>query len=276
MVRMLIHAGFHKTGTTSVQKTLAHNQRLVSRHIRVFLRKDMIAVCEAARAYSASRNPLDLITFSYEFASFLEDLDPNDERNICISSEDLCGHMPGRRGLQTYDAAPYLMKAIVHTMERALPETPETLFYFSTRDASGWLRSCYAQHLGAVRMKLSLPEYMHDYQDSANLAKIVAMARIAVEPHKVVTHALEEFSQTRLGPLQPISRYLEMPRRLQRNLELLPPANVSLPQSILSEYLRINQSDLDYNDVRKAKNQAMQRWQDTLTKTQDAPPAQRS
>ncbi len=52
MRRIVIHAGFHKTGTTTVQQTLKAHATVLAPHLQVVLREDMEAVCEAARAYS--------------------------------------------------------------------------------------------------------------------------------------------------------------------------------------------------------------------------------
>lgn len=53
MRRVIIHAGFHKTGTNSLQQTLRDDLHLL-------LRPAMLALCEYARAYSRSREKYDL------------------------------------------------------------------------------------------------------------------------------------------------------------------------------------------------------------------------
>ena len=217
MARMLVHAGFHKTGTTSVQRMLAHNKRALSSEVHVFLRSHMVAVCESARAFSASRDNLDLLAFTYELSEFVQKLDLTDGKHVCLSSEDLLGHMPGRRKLMAYDAAPILMKAFVHTVERVMPEPPELVFYFSTRNADGWLESCHMQHLRAVRMTLSLQEYKQAYADSARLDRIVDMVRLAVAPHRAEAVALEQCKDTPLGPLTPILDLLDISPELRRS-----------------------------------------------------------
>lgn len=260
MARMLVHAGFHKTGTTSVQRMLAHDKRALSRETHVFLRSHMVAVCESARAFSASRDNLDLLAFTYELSEFLQKLDMTDGKHVCLSSEDLLGHMPGRRKLMTYDAAPILMKAFVHTVERVMPDPPELTFYFSTRGADDWLKSCHTQHLRAVRMKQSLDEYKQGYAESARLDKIVDMVRLAVAPHRVEATALEQCKDTPLGPLTPILDLLDISSDLRGRLRPLPAANVSLPDTLREEFLRINQSDLSYDEARRAKQVVRRKW----------------
>ena len=65
-MRLVLHAGFHKTGTTSLQQTLRKNKRLLSRHWRVFTRLGQEPLCEAARAYSVRREPLERALLAHE------------------------------------------------------------------------------------------------------------------------------------------------------------------------------------------------------------------
>jgi hypothetical protein len=99
MRRFVVHAGFHKTGTTTVQDTLRANASLLTTHLRVLLRPDMLALCEAARAFSASRGDPEMARFRHAAAELVEGWDRNDPRPILLASEDLAGHMPGRRKL---------------------------------------------------------------------------------------------------------------------------------------------------------------------------------
>lgn len=260
MTRILVHSGFHKTGTTSVQKMLVHNRARLERHIRFLTRPGMIGACEAARAYSASRHPADLTEFASEIAAVFETVDVEDDRPLLLSSEDLSGLMPGRRNIKRYDAAPLLMKAIADTAMAAFNEPPELIFFYSTRNGPDWLRSCYAQHLRAVRMKLSLDEYCEKYAPSADLDDIIEQVRSSVRGCKVVSAPLEEIGKRPIGPLAALLDALGMPGRARRHLDVLPPANVSMPQELLEAMLEANRSDLSDAEVSKAKFEARRIW----------------
>lgn len=260
MPRMLIHAGFHKTGTTSVQNTLAHNKALLAPVLRIFLRKQIPSICENARAYSASRDKIDLISFSYEVAQFLEALDPDDPRDILISAEDLCGLMPGRRNLTRYDAAPLLLKAFVLTAEKILPDSVDLAFYFSMRAPDTWLPSCYAQHLRVIRMVLSEAEYCDTFAESANLRKVVDSVRFAVSPIPVLATPIEQTNNKPYGVLSPIFDHLNLPQNIVKDLKVLPPANVSLPTELRQEFLRLNRDVTNRGALKKAKNRARRHY----------------
>ncbi|TCL08030.1 hypothetical protein BXY66_0061 [Shimia isoporae] len=259
-MKILVHSGFHKTGTTSVQKMLVHNRARLERHIRFLTKPGMIGACEAARAYSVSRHPADLTEFASEIAAVFEEVDTSDPRPLILSSEDLSGHMPGRRGLTSYDAAPLLMKAIANTAEAAFAERPDLIFYYSTRTSDDWLRSCYAQHLRAIRMTMTFGEYRSQYAESADLDAIINRVRDTVGPYKVVSAPLEEAGARPIGPLATIMDALEMPGRARRHLDILPPANVSMPEELLDAMLLANRSDLSDSEVSKAKSEARRIW----------------
>lgn len=260
MARMVIHAGFHKTGTSTVQRMLKKNRRILSRECLVFDHSHMPSVSENARSYSVSRDLLDLLAFTYELAEFLERFKGKLERNVCLSSENLLGHMPGRRGLKTYDAAPILMKAFVHTVERVMKEPPEMVFYFSTRDAETWLKSCHSQHLRAVRMTMTTERYKELFAESAHLGRIIDMVRLAVKPHRVETARLEEIGTLPLGPVTPILDLLDISPALRDKLQPVPVTNQALPEELVQEFLDINQSEMSWKDVPVAKQAARDRW----------------
>lgn len=261
MPKLLVHAGFHKTGTTSTQKMLFKNRARLADRVQVFLRQDFASVCEWARAYSASREAYDLAGYRHELGAFLDALPKApDQQHVILSSEDLLGHMPGRRGLTGYDAAPELMQTFVDTARQVLPEPPDMTFYFSVRDALPWLRSCHGQHLRTVKMTLDEATYIDTYRDSARLGRIIDLVRIAVAPHRVAWGRLEDSRTLPLGPLEPILDPLEISPSLRARLRALPPQNEALPEALRQSYLRINRSDLPRPEAQQAKKQALQKW----------------
>ena len=264
MGRLLIHAGFHKTGTTSVQRLLSKNKRLLSPVTHVFLRKHVLAASEAARAYSANRDPADLLAFSAALADFLETLDMQDDRDIIISCEDLSGLMPGRRDLRAYDIAPLLMKAAALVIARVLGDRiDDVIFYFSLRAPDPWLRSCHAQHLRAIRMTLDAEEYAREYATSADLPRMVEKIRIATAPYRVETAWLEDCSDAPLGPLTPIADLLGWPSALREKIRMQPRANVSMPPELQDAFLEINRTAENFDAARKAKQALRRRHLDT-------------
>ncbi|WP_339768212.1 hypothetical protein [uncultured Pseudosulfitobacter sp.] len=248
-MRIIIHAGFHKTGTTTVQKTLRANREDLRPHCRIILRPGMVALCEAARAYSVSRSQTDLALIQYEAAALADGWAARG-KDIVISSEDLAGHMPGRRGLTAYDATPRIMKALVQAFAAAAPDAQQVL-YFTTRAAAPWLRSCYVQHLRATRITQDADEYAADMAGSANLDQIVAQVADAVPHVQVIAQPLEACT-TPLGPLAPL---LDLLGGIDpATLTPRPPDNTAPPQGKIDAMLALNRSALSDADWRVAKD----------------------
>lgn len=254
--QVIVHPGFHKTGTTTVQRGLRQNRGGLRDHLRFILRPGMLSVCEAARAYSESRSQLDLALFQYELAQLAEGWDMNDSRPILLCSEDLSGHMPGRRGLTEFDATPKLMRTMANTLTTILPGC-QVQFYFSTRAAAPWLTSCYAQHLKASRIVLDADDYATSYQNSANLDAIVDAVATAVAPHPVQRCALEDSQNLPLGPLDPLLDLIELPADVRAAIIPQPQTNIARTQSTLDQLLTLNRSNLDTAALHAAKKDLM-------------------
>ncbi|MDO6484539.1 hypothetical protein [Shimia thalassica] len=260
MTRMLIHAGFHKTGTSTVQKMLDVNRETLAPLAQVYLHDQLAETCNAARTFSAKRRSVALKKFAAGMKTFFQSLPKDDPRDIVISAEDLSGLMPGRRNQSSYGAAPLLMKAMLLSLEEALTEPPELIFYYSLRDPHSWLTSCHAHHVRVVRMTQSKEDFFADHLEAADLQHAVDRVRVAVAPHRIETAWLHDTQNAPLGPLQPIADLLQWPREICEKIKPVAPVNVGLPKPLTSEILLLNQSDLDIKALNRAKMEARKKW----------------
>ena len=252
MRRILIHAGFHKTGTTHLQQTLRANRAALRPDIRLVLRPGMTALCESARAYSKSREDYALGLVKYEAAQLIERLEGESAKTIIISSEDLSGHIPGRHNLHGYGAAPHLMRALSVAFAAASPDDT-VAFYFTTRKAEPWLRSCYAQHLRAVRMVWDEDDYVKRMASSADHAAIIDLIRPEVSSHTVTCAQLEDYSNDPLGLAGAVLDHLGFDPARRAALTPSDKRNAALSDTLNAELLALNRSDMPPPELRKAK-----------------------
>lgn len=252
MRRILIHAGFHKTGTTHLQQTLRANRAALRPDIRLVLKPGMKALCESARAYSRSREDYDLGMVKYEAAMLVQQLENEDAPTIILTSEDLSGHMPGRYGLHGYGAAPHLMRALSVAFGTAAPDATLT-FFFTTRAAEPWLRSCYAQHLRSVRMVWDEDDYLKRLKSSADHDAILDLIKPEISDHALLDASLEEYAAKRLGTADALLQSLGLPAERRDGLVASEQRNAALPEAIKSELLALNRSDLNESALRAAK-----------------------
>lgn len=254
MRRVVIHAGFHKTGTTSLQQTLRANRAALRPEIRLVLRPGMTALCDSARAYSRSREDYDLGMVKYEAALLIESLQAEQATTLVISSEDLSGHMPGRHGLHGYGAAPHLMRALSVAFKTAAPDD-EVSFFFTTRAADPWLRSCYAQNLRASRMVLDEADYLKRRKTSADHDRILEEIKRETPGHALIDARLEDHGDRPLGIAEAMLDYLQFDEKRRKTLVAgkAHTRNPKLPDALLTEFLALNRSDLSPVDLKKAK-----------------------
>ncbi len=253
-MRLIVHAGFHKTGTSSIQQTLAANRAALTPAYRIMLKDDMAGMTEAARAYSRTLDDVEWSLFLYEAAQVLGNLDPADTRPILMSCEDLAGHMPFRHAQTDYVAAPRIMAGMISVAQDTLGAGVASLeFLFTTRAPAPWVKSCYAQHVRATRMTDDLDTFRRTALPHADLNAMVDRIAAAVAPARVHRAALEDIATGPLGPLDALLDVAEVPADLRATLAPLPPANTSVPQDLLTELLAMNRSDTPWKTLRDEK-----------------------
>lgn len=244
---LIVHAGFHKTGTTTLQNTLAAHTDLLRDHAQIILRPDMAALCEAARAYSVSRSEFDLGLVKYEAAALAEEWSHD---AVILSSEDLSGHMPGRHGLADYGAAPRLAQAMADTW-RTATKSVQIHWIYTTRAAAPWLASCHVQHLRAARMTMDADAYAAQFATSADLDGIVMQTRDCVDGAKVTSLPLETHGA---NLAEPLLKAAQIPNGIRHQVVPARPANTSPGPEHIAALVDLNRSDLSHDDWRAAQN----------------------
>lgn len=253
MTKIVIHAGFHKTGTSSVQAMLDKNRRILSRQLQLFLRPDFEDLAAAAREFSVKPNEERLTEVIRAAAVFFDGLDPEDPRPILMSSEDLSGHMPGRHGLDRYDAASLVMSQLAEAARLRFGESCKVQFYFSTRAREDWLRSSWWQNLRSTRLTLDFDTYCQQIAAAADLDTVLDDIADAVAPDRVANCALEVSTLSEHGPLTPLLDLLDIPEVTRAKLRLLPPENVQPGIGLEDALLALNRSGLNDHNLSEAK-----------------------
>lgn len=258
-MRMIVHAGFHKSGTTSVQTMLRSGRAAVQSEFRLFLRNPIRAVCESARAWSIRREPLELSLYQFELADWMTGLDRDDPRPILISAEDLAGHMPGRHKLLRYDAAPVLMASFTEIAQEVFPGIALD-FAFSTRDSAAWMRSAHAQNIRATRSVETADAFIARMAASTDLIADAQAVRDALPDGANLHHwRLEDHTDGPLGPLDPLLDLAGASDALRARIVPEPPSNKSLPPHKLEELRLLNGSDAPRDALHALKRAVMLR-----------------
>lgn len=251
--RVVLHAGFHKTGTSTVQTVLRDNRAALKPYLRALLKPGMGDLLPAARGYSTWRDPLTLAKFRRRFEALLRAHTGMPRRTLCLSAEELSGHMPGRGALADYTAAPVLATEMAKALQTILPKT-EVMFVFSTRAPDDWLHSAYWEHVKSSSMTLEFGDFAARYARAADLDDIVARVR-ASQPCPVHSHSLETALTHPGGPAGPVLDLCGVPEAVQSALPR-PRANARPAPEVLLALLQANRDYTD-RDRRKAAKQAI-------------------
>lgn len=257
-MRLLVHAGFHKTGTTSIQRTLDANRTTLAPVLRILLKPDMIAVTEAARACSRAQDEIEWTRFLDEVRLLFQSLDATDPRPVLMSCEDLAGHMPFRYALPDYGAAPRLAGGLAEMAEAVFPGA-RIDFVFTTRSAEAWVRSCWAQHVRATRFTEDIDSYAVRAMPHADLDAMAGRVAAAIAPRPLHRLRLEDAGGLRLGPLDPLLDIAGVPQDQRSRLEPMPPAKRSPPERVLQAMLDLNRSDIPWITLREEKRKLLRK-----------------
>lgn len=254
--RVVIHAGFHKTGTSTVQQVLRANRPQLKPHLRSLLKGQMQDTISAARGFSTWRDPLSLTKFGNRLTTALTTIPPMPNRVLCLSAEELSGHLPGRGDLRDYSAAAPLAVEMARVVIAEFPGT-ELVFFYSTRHPDAWLRSAYWEHVRSSSLTMGWDDYAETYAASADLDSAVDSVAAAL-PCAVHRARLEDSALRPGGPAAPLLDLCDVPPAELAALTLPPPVNERRDPAILLALLAANRDYTD-RDTRTAAKQAILR-----------------
>ena len=278
MTRVIIHPGFHKTGTTSLQQFLDLNANALAPHVRVIMKPQMEDVAKCARDCSNHAGfgsfllgPIRRATFRRQFADLLVRSPLEQGQILLISCEALVGRMPGRDNVKAFDAAAGLAKDMAHVAERHFGSDLDLTFFYTTRSAKSWMKSAYSHLLHQSRFTLSEAEFLAKYKRAGNLDEITHAITKVAAPHRLITSALEETASQPFGPATDLLKLLELPEEVIKNLEAARHLNRKLTNAELDKLKRINSKDVDETElslmkrrfIRKQRKRAQRRQNDT-------------
>ncbi|SEO70918.1 hypothetical protein SAMN04490248_11021 [Salinihabitans flavidus] len=245
---IVVHAGFHKTGTTTVQATLRANRTALLPHLAIWMRPRLRPTVLAARGFSTWRDAPSRAKLAIRLTELTETLPGLKSRGLILSAEELSGHMPGRPGIDDYSAVPILMSEIAGALQNRFPLS-DLHIVFTTRAAADWLPSSYWEHVKSSSLTESYEAFAARLPRAADFAPVVEKTARAVAPASV--HALPPTSDHPLGHAGDILRFFDLPAGLE--LQAVPPANTRPPQPVLDQLLTINRTVHDPAARRDAK-----------------------
>ncbi len=253
--RIVIHAGFHKTGTTTIQQTLKLNRPVLKPVLRSVLRPGMKDLLSAAREFSTDRDALSRAKFHNRFGSFLYELPPMRRRVLCLSAEELSGHLPGRPKTPDYRAAVKLAQDMAASAQLVFPYA-ELIFFYTTRNPEDWLASAYSEHVKSSSMTMGFDAFAAKYHKAADLDGIIEQVAASVSG-KVVQSRLEETLDDTFGPATRLLDICDVPQDVRDQMTRPEPANRKPDRAAMDALLEANRTIKDKAALKKAKAQIL-------------------
>lgn len=234
-MRILLHPGFHKTGTSSAQHFLWVNRETLARNgIDLRLLRHLR---EPARlAMRLHRDPAAL----FDLPRAMEWATEGIEGPMAIlSCEGLAGHMPGYKDLTQYDTAPASIALIANWLQDRF--NAEVITVLTLRPRGSWLGSAWRHHLRGQR----LTEDEHSFRKRLRDGGDLAAAADAIEKALHTPVIRLGWGKLTRHPMGPGGAILEQLCPRLDGLQTPPPANQSPDDALCQQFLDLNRSALD-------------------------------
>ncbi len=266
MTRIIVHAGFHKTGTSSLQDYIRQNRAALAPYVTAYVKEDFLAAGNRGRIYGLKPYPWRLRQFRRDFRAFAEKIDSAPV--IFLTWEGFSGVMPGHRRLfgrriQNYRrAAIPLARCIRSELRRQFGNRAEIEFLYTTRETDSWIRSVWGHLVRSIRLTEDADTFREGFQRLPDLPEeATAMAR-ALKPSVVHNAKLEDIGATPQGPITALFDLLNLTAEQRADLPEGRRRNMGMSCEAEAEFLRLNRKEPDDFKLKYLKDQiAKTEWQ---------------
>lgn len=257
--RILIHAGFHKTGSSSVQAALRAHAPALAPHCAVLLADQPKGrqMAEAARLLSRAPGLANRRLLRRHFDQWLRQVSLREGQALLLSCEDLAGHMPGHPGIDSYAMAPRLARVAVRAAAEMWPGAEVWLAY-GTRAPDPWLISAYWQQAQHPHLTEDFAPFAERLRPACDFTALVSQIGAEVNA-PTIAMALERHSPRRLGPVEALYDLIALPEGLRASLAPVPAANVGGPVRLARKLVALNRQGLAPEALSAAKRALLAR-----------------
>ena len=261
MTRIIVHAGFHKTGTTSLQRFLEINAEALTPYVRVILKPQMEDVAASARDYANTTPPRRLVraSFKKQFSALLARTSTEPNQTVLISCEALVGRIPGRDKVEAFDAAPALAQDMLTTATKNFGPELDITFFYTTRENDTWMQSAYAHLLQRTKFTMSMETFTAKYAKAGDLTSVLSDITKTIAPLVPVVSALEDTSSQKFGPASKLLDLLNLPPEVIETLQPAQATNLGADVFEQRKLMEYNQSDLDGEELSLAKRRFLRK-----------------
>ncbi len=263
MTKVIVHAGFHKTGTTSLQDFFSDNKAALAPYVAYYGKADFLKTGGHARIYAQRPFPHRLIKFRRSLRRFLQSIP--DDKIIVLSRETFSGGMPGHHSLGgrlmvSYErAATRLAKVIISELKKRFGPDVDITFFYTVRAREPWIKSIYGHLLRSIRIADDFESFRDQFPEQLSPANEAAKLTKKLAPVPVVTSALEQTSQLPDGPASALLDLLEIPKDVRASLRPVEAKNTANSADLQDAFLKLNREIKDKALLKEKKEALLKR-----------------
>ncbi|MFV0410187.1 MAG: hypothetical protein ACK5LJ_10980 [Paracoccus sp. (in: a-proteobacteria)] len=259
MTRVFVHAGFHKTGTKTVQQFLHENGPVIWPRSALVLPARLREVTTKIGFWYQDLPEPDLLDlWQSTMEAFLQSLDlaPGTNgrpgRDLIVSAENMIGRMPNGSGPRPYPVAVELLDRLLRAL-RVLPPPNEITIYLSLRPHQQWVRSIHS-HLALKNIRLR--DDLEQFAAQMSQTSITDEAQRIIDAlpaARVITHDIGRLNDEPFGIAQPFVDFLGLPAANLARLTLPRHVYRSADPALVARLIELNRSKLDSASLAHAK-----------------------
>lgn len=255
--RFILHAGFHKTATTSLQHFLIENSGVLSTQHSIWVSDFIKPISNKASKFSILRDTKILSEMAYRLQVYIEDEAKLHSKDIICSHEDFSGQLPGRADTNNHydtihETLPILCKTITDSGLFS-----EIIVYFSSRNHEKWLESLYWHLVQNFDLKLDFNNFKIKYTTFPKLEEIINKIRLKILDVKIVSANIDDYKDAEFGAITPFIDVINPTEDMRSKLQNIDRHRVRLPMDICLELLEINRNDALTIKVRQEQKRAI-------------------
>lgn len=258
MTRVIVHAGFHKTGTSSLQTFLAENRAALAPWFDFHGVGDRLhASAVAARIYAKKPFPWRLRRFRMALRRDLAALP--DAETIVLSREHYSGVMPGHRRwngrlVQSFARAGVpLGRVMVAELRRRFGQDTRIEFLYTVREREAWIRSVYGHLLRSIHLTESFEDFRALFPDLIALADEAGRIGAKVKPDSLHVRALEVLRDDPAGPAAAVLDLAGVPGGVRAALPRAQRVNQGKNHELEEDLLRLNRTGKSKAELKRLK-----------------------
>ena len=255
--RVILHPGFHKTGTSTLQRYLTSNRWRFLEHAQVFAKANFIDAGDLATAYGLQPGRQRLLQFQAALSAFLADIP--DHKLTIISCEGFSGVMPGLRRPVTgtvrnfHRAAIPLARVIDAELRRRFGADLDLCFFYTLRGHESWIKSVYGHLLHAIRLTQDFESFRAGFRNLIHLDQQAEKIAASLPNIRLETAWLEDQVGRHEGPAAALLDLIELPQEVRKNLPAPSLRNSGFPPELQGEFLALNRRIKDRAELKARK-----------------------